>query len=55
MTGDAMTIEMLYQWAKENNVEDYDIMAYGDAGGGEYHIDSGDLEIDDTNKEVIIG
>ena len=55
MTGDAMTIEMLYQWAKENNVEDYDIMAYGDAGGGEYHIDSGDLEIDGTNKEVIIG
>lgn len=55
MTGDAMTIEMLYQWEKENNVEDYDIMAYGDAGGGEYHIDSGDLEIDDTNKEVIIG
>ena len=50
-----MTIEMFYQWAKENNVEDYDIMAYGDAGGGEYHIDSGDLEIDDTNKEVIIG
>ena len=41
--------------AKENNVEDYDIMAYGDAGGGEYHIDSGYLEIDDTNKEVTIG
>ena len=55
MTGDAMTIEMLYQWEKDNNVEDYDIMAYGDAGGGEYHIDSGDIEIDDTNKEVVIG
>ena len=50
-----MTIKEFYQWAVENNVEDYDIMAYGDAGGGEYHIDSGDLEIDDTNKEVIIG
>ena len=50
-----MTIDMLDQWAKDNKVEDYDIMAYGDAGGGEYHIDSGDLEIDDTNKEVIIG
>ena len=50
-----MTIKEFYQWAEENNVEDYDIMAYGDAGGGEYHIDSGDLEIDDTNKEVTIG
>lgn len=50
-----MTIKEFCQWAKENNVEDYDIMVYGDAGGGEYHIDSGDLEIDDTNKEVIIG
>ena len=50
-----MTIKEFYQWAKENDVEDYDIMAYGDAGGGEYHIDSGDLEIDDTNKEVTIG
>ena len=50
-----MTIKEFYQWAKENNVEDYDIMTYGDAGGGEYHIDSGDLEIDDTNKEVTIG
>ena len=29
-----MTIKEFYQWAKENNVEDYDIMAYGDAGGG---------------------
>ena len=50
-----MTIKEFYQWEKENNGEDYDIMAYGDAGGGEYHIDSGDLEIDDTNKEVTIG
>lgn len=50
-----MTIKEFCQWAKENNVEDYDIMAYGDAGGGEYHIDSGDMEIDDIRKEVIIG
>lgn len=50
-----MTIKEFCQWAKENNVEDYDIMVYGDAGGGEYHIDSGDIEIDDTNKEVTIG
>lgn len=50
-----MTIKEFCQWAKENNVEDYDITAYGDAGGGEYHIDSGDIEIDDTNKEVVIG
>lgn len=50
-----MTIKEFCQWAKENNVEDYDIMVYGDAGGGEYHIDSGDIEIDDIRKEVTIG
>lgn len=50
-----MTIKEFCQWAKENNVEDYDIMAHGDAGGGEYHIDSGDIEIDNINKEVVIG
>lgn len=49
-----MTIKKFCQWAKENNVEDYDITVYGDAGG-QYHIDSGDIEIDDANKEVIIG
>lgn len=50
-----MTIKEFCQWAKENNVEDYDIMVYGDAGGGEYHIDSGDIGIDDIRKEVTIG
>lgn len=50
-----MTIKEFCQWAKENNVEDYDIMAYGDADGGEYHIDSVDIEIDDIRKEVTIG
>ena len=50
-----MTIKEFCQWAKENNVEDYDIMAYGDAGCGRYHIDSGDFEIDDVRKEVTIG
>lgn len=50
-----MTIKEFCQLAKENNVEDYDIMAYGDAGGGKYHIDSGDIEIDDIRKEVTIG
>lgn len=50
-----MTIKEFCQWAKDNNVEDYDIMVHGDAGGGEYHIDSGDIEIDDIRKEVIIG
>lgn len=50
-----MTIKEFCQWAKDNNVEDYDIMAYGDAGGGEYHIDIGDVEIDNINKEVVIG
>lgn len=50
-----MTIEQLYNWAKENGTRFYDIAVYGDAGGGQYHIDSGDLEIDNTNEEVIIG
>lgn len=50
-----MTIEQLYNWAKENGTRFYDIAVYGDAGGGTYHIDSGDLEIDNTNEEVIIG
>ena len=50
-----MTIKEFCQWAKESNVEDYDIMVYGDAGGGQYHIDSGDIEIDDVRKEVTIG
>lgn len=50
-----MTIEQLYNWATTNGVKFYDIAVYGDAGGGTYHIDSGDLEIDDTNKKVVIG
>lgn len=49
-----MTIEQLYKWATKNGVRFYDVTVYGDAGG-QYHIDSGDLEIDDTNKEVVIG
>lgn len=49
-----MTIEQLYEWATKNGVRFYDIAVYGDAGG-QYHIGSGDLEIDDTNEEVIIG
>lgn len=49
-----MTIKEFCQWAKENNVEDYDIMAYGDAGGGEYYIDIRDIKINNANKEVVI-
>lgn len=49
-----MTIEQLYEWATKNGVRFYDVAVYGDAGG-QYNIDSGDLEIDDTNEEVIIG
>lgn len=49
-----MTIEQLYEWATKNGVRFYNVAVYGDAGG-QYHIDSGDLEIDDTNEEVIIG
>lgn len=49
-----MTIEQLYEWATKNGVRFYNIMVHGDAGG-DYHIDSGDLEIDDTNEEVTIG
>lgn len=47
-------IEQLYNWATKNGARFYDIAVYGDAGG-QYNIDSGDLEIDDTNEEVIIG
>ena len=50
-----MTIEEFYQLAKENNITNYNILVYGDAGGGQYHIDSGDIEIDNANKEVVIG
>lgn len=50
-----MTIKELYQWAIENNIEDYDIKICDDAYGWYYHIDSGGLEIDDANEEVIIG
>lgn len=49
-----MTIEQLYEWATKNGVRFYNVAVYGDACGM-YHIDSGDLEIDDTNEGVIIG
>ena len=50
-----MTIEQLYEWATKNGVRSYNVAIYGDAGGGQCRVDSGDLEIDDTNKEVVIG
>lgn len=50
-----MTIEQLYEWATKNGVRFYNVAIYGDAGGGQCRVDSGDLEIDDINKEVVIG
>ena len=50
-----MAIEELYRWATKNGVKFYDVAIYGDDGGGQYRVDSGDLEIDDTNEEVVIG
>lgn len=50
-----MTIEQLYKWATKNGVRFYDVAIYVDAGGGQCRVDSGDLEIDDINKEVVIG
>ena len=44
-----MTIEQLYEWATKNGVKFYDVAIYGDAGGSQYRVDSGDLEIDDIN------
>ena len=51
-----MTIKELYQWAKENNVADYDIaVQYRDSGGFYYGEDTMiEPDIDSVKKEVIL-
>lgn len=46
-----MTIQELYDWAKENNILDYDLsinLIQGDLG----MVDISDMKIDKTLKEV---
>lgn len=48
-----MTIQELYDWAKENNILDYDLsinLIQGDLG----MVDISDMKIDKTLKEVKI-
>ena len=47
-----MSIQELYNWAKENNVLDYDLSNDADFGFG--IVDIKDLKIIKDNKEVII-
>ena len=47
-----MTIEELYNWAKEKNVLDYDLSNDAEFGFG--IVDIKDLKIIKDNKEVII-
>ena len=53
-----MTIQELYDFAKERNILDYDIEAqYADDGGyyyGSRITDEGDIEIKDDIKTIII-
>lgn len=52
--GISMTIKEFYQWAKENNIEDYDIKICDDAYGW-YYPQSECLTINNNVKEVYIG
>ena len=47
-----MTIEELYNWAKKNSVEEYEII-YRDDGYRQYSSEA-DLEIDLVHHEVIL-
>lgn len=49
-----MTIKEFYQWAVENNIEDYDIRICNDAYGW-YYPQSECLTINNNMKEVDIG
>lgn len=49
-----MTIKELYQWAKENNVENYDIRIYDYVYGWYYPLDIRGLSINNEGKEVIL-
>lgn len=53
-----MTINELYEWAKENNVENYNVrIQYRDEGGCYYGTDTlyeSDIEIDNLRLEVIL-
>lgn len=49
-----MTIKEFYQWAVENNIEEYDIKICDDACGW-YYPQSECLTINDDVKEVRIG
>ena len=48
-----MTIQELYKWACENNIEDYDIYARDlDGCYIEVCLNGGDIEINDEYKEI---
>ena len=49
-----MTIKEFYEWALENNIENYDIKIYDDAYGW-YYPQSECLTVNNSMKEVHIG
>lgn len=53
--GVSMTIKEFYEWAKENNVENYDIKICDDAYGWYYSQSEECLTVDNDMKEVCIG
>lgn len=53
-----MTVQKLYDFAKERNILDYEIEAQYADGGGYYYgsrtTDEGDIEIENNVKTIII-
>ncbi len=49
-----MTIKELYDWAKEQGIEDYDIYRIGDDYGRTWIRDECDIEIDHERKEITL-
>lgn len=49
-----MTIKEFYEWAKENNIENYNIKICDDAYGWYYPLDIRGLNINNEEKEVIL-
>ena len=51
-----MTVKEFCQWAKENNVEDYEAVVKYRDGGGEYYGEDTEIycRIDEKEKRVIL-
>ena len=48
-----MTIQELYDWARTNGIEDFEITIHGDAGG-DFELEVTDIDVLETRNEIYI-